>query len=216
MKNKKHLKQYLYELFWIFFIGCFLGVVIESIWCLVTRGYYESRSGLIYGPFNLVYGFGALLMTIGIVPIKHKSNPTIFFWGFIIGTIFEYSCSYLQQQWFGTISWDYTHLPFSFNGRVNLIYSCFWGLLTLGWIKYIYPCLVFKIRKIPKRIGKILTCFLLLFIIFDTTISALALERQSERRQDLLPTTKLDVLLDTYYPDERLSQVYPNMIITNE
>ena len=216
MKNKQHLNQFMYELFWIFFIGCFLGVVIESIWCLVTRGYYESRSGLIYGPFNLVYGFGVLLMTIGIVPIKHQSNPIIFFFGFIIGTIFEYCCSYLQQQWFGTISWDYTHLPFSFNGRVNLIYSCFWGLLTLGWIKYIYPWVVYQIKKIPKKIGKILTCFLLLFMIFNTTISALALERQSERRQDAFPTTQLDILLDTYYPDERLSKVYPNMIITDE
>lgn len=70
MKNKQHLNQFMYELFWIFFIGCFLGVVIESIWCLVTRGYYESRSGLIYGPFNLVYGFGVLLMTIGIVQLN--------------------------------------------------------------------------------------------------------------------------------------------------
>ena len=216
MKNKKHLKQYWYELFWIFFIGCFLGVVIESIWCLVTRGYYESRSGLIYGPFNLVYGFGVLLITIGIVPIKHKSNPIIFFFGFIIGSIFEYCCSYLQQRWFGTISWDYTHLPFNFNGRVNLIYSCFWGLLTLGWIKYIYPLVVYQIKKIPKKIGKILMRFLLLFIIFNTTISALALGRQSERRQELLPTNKIDILLDTYYPDERLSKIYPNMIITDE
>lgn len=48
-----------YKLFWIFFIGCFLGVVIETIWCLITRGHYESRTGLIYGPLNLVYGFGA-------------------------------------------------------------------------------------------------------------------------------------------------------------
>ena len=82
--SKKHLGQLFYELFWIFFIGCFLGVVIESIWCVLTRGYYESRSGLIYGPFNLIYGFGALLMTIGLNPLQHKKDKTIFFFGFIV------------------------------------------------------------------------------------------------------------------------------------
>lgn len=45
-----------YKLFWIFFVGCFLGVVIETLYCLVTRHRFESRQGLIYGPFNLVYG----------------------------------------------------------------------------------------------------------------------------------------------------------------
>ena len=89
MMSKKHLGQLFYELFWIFFIGCFLGVVIESIWCVLTRGYYESRSGLIYGPFNLIYGFGALLMTIGLNPLQHKKDKTIFFFGFMIGTVFE-------------------------------------------------------------------------------------------------------------------------------
>jgi|GEM_PF-4663813 len=55
-----------YKLFWIFFVGCFLGVVIETLYCLVTRHHFESRQGLIYGPFNLVYGLGALAMTLGL------------------------------------------------------------------------------------------------------------------------------------------------------
>ena len=51
-----------YKLFWVFFIGCFAGVVLETIYCLIQRGHYESRVGLIYGPFNLVYGIGALCL----------------------------------------------------------------------------------------------------------------------------------------------------------
>ncbi|MFQ6896687.1 MAG: putative ABC transporter permease [Turicibacter sp.] len=214
--SKKHLGQLFYELFWIFFIGCFLGVVIESIWCVLTRGYYESRSGLIYGPFNLIYGFGALLMTIGLNPLQHKKNKTIFFFGFMIGTVFEYICSYFQELWFGTVSWDYSHFLFNLNGRVNLLYSCFWGLLSLAWMKWMYPYLLIEIRKIPKKIGHLLAIFLLIFIIFDSAISALALERQAERRHDVPATTQLDTFLDYHYPDERLLKIYPNMIITSE
>ncbi|MFR5795770.1 MAG: hypothetical protein ACLUI3_09665, partial [Christensenellales bacterium] len=32
-----------YKLFWVFFIGCFAGVVLETIYCLIQRGHYESR-----------------------------------------------------------------------------------------------------------------------------------------------------------------------------
>ena len=46
-----------YKLFWVFFIGSFLGVVIEVLFCLATQHRLESRTGLVYGPFNLVYGF---------------------------------------------------------------------------------------------------------------------------------------------------------------
>ena len=54
-----------YKLFWVFFIGCFVGVVIEVLFCIfVTEHRYESRQGLIYGPFNPVYGFGAVAMTL--------------------------------------------------------------------------------------------------------------------------------------------------------
>ena len=52
-----------YKLFWVFFIGCFLGVVVETLFYLVTEFRFTNRTGLLYGPFNLVYGFGALLMT---------------------------------------------------------------------------------------------------------------------------------------------------------
>ena len=51
-----------YKLFWVFLIGCFLGVIIELIWCAVLYQKFESRAGLIYGPFNPVYGFGALVL----------------------------------------------------------------------------------------------------------------------------------------------------------
>ncbi|MBQ8333199.1 MAG: hypothetical protein IJX93_05440, partial [Clostridia bacterium] len=49
-----------YKLFWVFTIGCFIGVVIETFWCLLRYRKLESRKGLVWGPFNLVYGFGAL------------------------------------------------------------------------------------------------------------------------------------------------------------
>lgn len=52
-----------YKLLLVCFIGSFAGVVVELLWCLLRHGYLESRSGLVYGPFNLLYGAGAVALT---------------------------------------------------------------------------------------------------------------------------------------------------------
>ena len=41
-----------YKLFWIFLIGCVVGYVVEMLWCYIKMGYFESRQGLVYGPFS--------------------------------------------------------------------------------------------------------------------------------------------------------------------
>lgn len=201
-----------FNLFWLFFIASFLGVVIESLWCILTRGMYESRSGLIYGPFNLIYGFGAVIMTLCLHPIRYKSDQVIFFGGFLIGSIFEYICSYVQQQWFGTVSWDYSHFWFNLDGRINLLYSCFWGLLAIAWIRWFSPKILSWIQLIPHSCKHCLTWLLVCFMVFNTVISAVALNRQTERRECIPANNAFELLIDQLYPDERLAQIYPNMI----
>ena len=201
-----------YQLFWIFFIGCFLGVVIETLWCLLTRHHYESRTGLIYGPFNLVYGFGALFMTLGLNWLSKKRDAWIFLGGVVIGSVFEYLCSWIQETLFGTVSWQYDKMPFNLNGRINLLYSLVWGALALVWVKGIYPLMCRAISRIPNQIGKPLTWVLLVFMVLNSAISGLAVARMSARREGAAPTTAIESFLDRHYPDERLEKIYPNMV----
>ena len=85
-----------YKLFWVFFIGCFAGVVLETIYCLIQRGHYESRVGLIYGPFNLVYGVGALCLSGALYRFRNRGRVFSFVGGFIVGSVVEYACSWFQ------------------------------------------------------------------------------------------------------------------------
>ncbi len=205
-----------YKLFWIFFIGSFVGVVVELIFCFITRGHFESRSGLVYGPFNLVYGFGALFMTLGLAWLAKRGNFVIFLGGFAIGSIWEYVCSFVQESMFGTVSWEYSAQPFNLNGRISLLYSCFWGLLALAWIKWLYPFLSRLIERIPNRLGIILTWVLFVFMIFNTVVSALALHRMEERRDGIPATTAMQQILDERFPDERMNRIYANMQVVTE
>lgn len=205
-----------YKIFWVFFIGCILGVVIETLWCLVTRFKLESRSGLIYGPFNLVYGFGAVAITLSLYWLFNKRDLWIFSGGVIVGGAYEYLCSWMQEKIFGTVSWEYSQMAFNLNGRINLLYCFFWGILALIWVKQLYPVMSKWIERIPNRIGAILTWILLGFMIFNTTISGLVVERQTERREGIQATTSLDIYLDKHYPDDVLRRIYPNMIYVYE
>ena len=60
MGNKKVLQE-LIIIFWIFMIGSIIGYLVEMAVALVQKGCFESRQGLLYGPFTPVYGAGAVL-----------------------------------------------------------------------------------------------------------------------------------------------------------
>lgn len=150
----------LYKLLLICFVGSFAGVVIEMLWCLITNGYIESRSGLVYGPFNLLYGVGAVALTVCLYTFRNRGAWISFLGGMIVGSVVEYICSWGQELIFGSRSWDYSHMPFNINGRICLLYSVFWGFLGVLWIKNIYPRMAKWILKIPNRIGKIATWLL--------------------------------------------------------
>ncbi len=61
----------IYKILIISYIGSFLGVITEMLWCLLIGGYVESRAGLVYGPFNLLYGAGAVAMTLALYSFRN-------------------------------------------------------------------------------------------------------------------------------------------------
>ncbi len=199
------------KLFWIFMIGCFFGVVLETVVCLIDYGVLQNRSGVIYGPFNPVYGVGAVLMTVLLYKTAKKGDGRVFFASAFIGGGFEYALSFLQERIFGTVSWDYSYMLLDINGRTNIPYMLFWGLLGVLWMKRIFPLLSALIEKVPKRWGTPLTWVFAVFMLWNMSISALAVDRQSQRRIGLPPKNSLQVFLDKQYPDQMLEDIFPSM-----
>ena len=205
-----------YKLFLVLFIGSFVGVVVESIWCILKNGYLESRAGLIYGPFNLVYGFGALVLTLALYRFRHRSWPHAFLGGFLVGSTVEYVCSFVQELIFGTTSWDYSGMPFNLNGRICLLYSAFWGLLGILWIKDLYPRLSKGIMRIPNRFGKPVVWILCIFMIFNSIMSCVTVIRWCERLEGKEPSNGFETYLDRQYPNEQMEKIYANMIFAQD
>ena len=134
----------------------------------------------------------------------------LLFAGAIMGGALEYLCSFFQEIFFGTISWDYSKFLFNLNGRICLLYCIYWGIIGVAFLKVVYPWLQKIEPLIYKKSIRVLTVFLILFMTFDITISALAANRQQERRQNIEPKNDLDVFLDNTYPDELLDRIYNN------
>lgn len=198
------------KIFWLFLIGSFLGCIFEMINHFIHYGNLVSRSGLIYGPFNPVYGFGVVIFVLFLSKIK--SPILLFLGGMLLGGGFEYMCSLIQEKVFGTISWDYSHQFFNIGGRTSLKYMLIWGVLALIFMKFIYPILSNLIEKIPINIGNVLTLILIVFMIINIIISIIACLRQSERSLGKDPSNKVEVFLDKHYPDERLNRIFENHV----
>lgn len=206
-----------YKLFAIFVIGSILGVYYEQILHLVKTYIatgdivWESRRGVIYGPFNPLYGFGLALMTYFLAHHKRPIYVT-FLYAALLGGAVEYLISFLQETFIGTVSWDYSDLFLNINGRTTIPLMVFWGLSGMLLVRVVYPYISKLIEAIPYKIGKTISIVLIIFLSIDCLISWTALFRQDLRRNNIEPYTVVGELYDKYYTDEFLSKYYPNMV----
>lgn len=204
------------KLFFIFLIGSVFGAIYEDIYVYFStlyatgHGEWMVHRGVIYGPFNVIYGFGAALMCWLLLRKKY-SNGQIFLYSALLGGIVEYLLSFFQELVIGTRSWDYSGYFLNFNGRTTLPIMALWGAMGLLLVKVIYPRLSLLIERIPSRVGETIFWVLLIFMIFDMLISWSALFRQTLRHNNVPSKTPIGKFFDAVYPDSRLEKAYPNM-----
>ena len=233
--NKKKFTIFEYDIWRIlqyFIIYSFVGYIIETLFGLLTKGVLESRQSMLYGPFCCIYGLGAVFL-LCIPKGAKKNNWTLFIAGFIIGSIVEYIVSWIGECIFHIKWWDYSNYPLNLNGRICIIYSIFWGILTICLNKVINPTVDRIIEKIPLKILKILTVSLIIFISIDFAITGFALKMFSTR---VIYNNNLEVqgaeeyyeqylniyqknegvrsFVDKYFSDEKMLKTFPNVKVT--
>lgn len=198
--------------FWIFMITSFFGFVVETIWCLLRNKKIESRKGLIYEHLIPIYGLTGVLLVFIIKLLNLSGIYQVFFVGVIISTIVEYISSLLQEKIFCTKSWNYTDFPLNFNGRVNMVYSILFGLISVIFYKIILiPFVKFYFKLKLNKFLIIISIFIALFFIYDCIISCIAVYRMKERKYNKVKDNRFWSYIDNKYTDEYLNKVYANM-----
>lgn len=201
------MKEFTYY-FWTFMLGAFAGVIMETIWCAIKNHHIESRKGLIFGPFNPLYGFATVALSLTINSVSNHTTGSIFIIGVVVASIIEYLCSFWQEKILGTLSWNYKDFKYNLKGRINLVYSLAWGALTVYWYKELMPLIEGAMPFFYEH--TVLTISTFIFILVDCIISLLAGIRRKQRKEKIYAKTKLEKHFDYFYNDEFMEKVYPN------
>lgn len=214
--NAGHSPLTLYWVFWLFLIAGVVGDLVEVVFWLVTRGELTSRSSLLYGQFSIVWGAGAVLLTLVFRRMDQSSTARIFLTGTALGGVYEYICSLIQELLFGACFWDYRHLPLNLNGRVNLVFCLFWGAAAVLWVRTVCPALCRLVGRIPREQGRRIAMGAAAFLMFSTVVTTAALGRMERRREGEPALGAVSRFLDAAFPDGVLHARYPNMGILSE
>lgn len=217
-----------------FIIYSVVGYLIETVFSIITKGTWESRQSFLYGPFCAIYGLGASIMIIFLHKYTKKYN-TLFFGGFIIGSIIEYLVSLLGELILGVKWWDYSNMPLNINGRVCVYFSIFWGFLALYLIASFNPKVDRFINYVKKKISlwilKILTLSVTIILFVDCIITSIAMsfflirmvaqndlnvpnkEIVMQKYEEIYSDEKQADFIYKYWGDRKMIRTFPNVKI---
>ena len=141
----------LFNLFWIFVIASFIGLVGETIVSTFMDGFVKNRAGLVWGPFSPLYGLGAVLMTIALNDFKGRSTLLIFTVAAAVGGGLEFVAGWFWKNFFGIVAWSYVDQPLNFGGYTCVGMMIVWGLAGVAWVRAGIPLTMRIIDLIPPQ-----------------------------------------------------------------
>ena len=225
ISGRGYIELNFFNLFWVFVVCCFLGLVLETIWhfVVVEPGVYQDRAGLLFGPFSPIYGFGAVLMTVFLNRLWDNNPIWIFLASAVIGTLFEYATAVFMQTGFGAVSWDYSNvtifgLPDPIvalsDGHVSTMFACMWGALGLVWIKWCLPRLLKLINLIPWKLRYSLTTVCALLMLVNGVMTLQSLDCWFERLSGQAAVTPIEQFYAEHFDNEYMQHRFQSMTIT--
>ena len=226
LEGKGYIELNFFNLFWVFVICCFLGLIIETVYhfAVVVPGEIQDRAGLLFGPFSPIYGFGAVLMTVALNRF-YKANPVIIFVvSAVIGGLFEAATAWFMEMGFGAVAWDYSGstifglfpdpIAVLFGGRTSTLFMCMWGALGFVWIKVCLPWLLKLINLIPWKIRYSFTTICAVLMLVNGVMTLEALDCWFERLSGIPQTTPVEQFYAEHYDNDYMAHRFESMTIT--
>lgn len=200
------------KIFIFFLIGCLLGTYYEEILNFIKTENWQTRQGLIYGPFSPIYGVGIAIFVIFLGKNNDKRNVWMtLLLAALIGGITEYMTSLIADKIFGVEFWNYKGMFLNINGRTTIPFMIGWGLGGTFLMKIVYPFISKWVEKIPFKVGNIIYYVVFVFILIDVIITYTVLGRMAMRDKGEKPYTFIGEIYDKIYDDEYLYKKFPIM-----
>ena len=141
---KTEIQGALARYFLFFVLYSVLGWLYEVFLEVVVYRWGFSNRGVLFGPYCVIYGVGALIILFALGPLKRTPirigrvsiTPVLVFLGIVVlTTALELLGSYIMEYTHGTWQWDYRHYAFNFEGRIALNPSIRFGI---GGMVFLY------------------------------------------------------------------------------
>lgn len=169
---KANIRKKLSEYFLYFMMYSVIGWIYEVFLEVVVYRWGFSNRGVLYGPYCIVYGFGALILMLCLGKLREKRiflgkipvTPILVFIGIVlITTAIELAASYVMEFTQGEWLWDYRRFAFNFEGRIALNPSIRFGIGGMIFLYLLQP--VFKKLTVKMSNKTLYTVSLILSIL---------------------------------------------------
>lgn len=181
--------------FWLFFIGSFLGVLIEGVFCLIAKGRWETHVVTMWGHFNILYGAGAVLFYICAIRLKNRTIWLRSFCIMCIATVLELLCGLYLHNILGMKAWDYSTCFLNYKGIICPTFAFGWGVAAFA-----FCCVVHSIDRVLCRCrgkGWRIACFCLsLFMAVNLALTAVSIHRWSDRYYGFTAVNSIETFID--------------------
>lgn len=159
-----------------FILFSIFGYISEFIYCGV-RGKKSGKA--LRGPYCPIYGVGGLL----IMSIVNNTDNIfiVYFLGMILSSFTEYTLSVILELIFKTRWWDYSKRKFNINGRICLLNSLFFGVLSVLVYLFYKPFKEYAINLLGDKIFIITIIIISLIMLIDaifTILEAIELKKR--------------------------------------
>ena len=154
-----------------FLIFSVLGFIMESVVYKVSGS--NSHSGVLLGPYTLVYGIGGLLVILinnylQKIPMNNILKLIVLFICFtLICTFVEYIIGNLIHYIFDIDKWNYTSHKYHFGKYICLDLALTWGILALIIIKILKPFIDKMLLIIPNNATIIIFIILIIDLLYN-------------------------------------------------
>ncbi|MEG2460207.1 MAG: putative ABC transporter permease [Clostridia bacterium] len=154
------------KIIYFFVAGTLGGFVIETLFKILTNKENVS-SGLLNGPFCILYGIGTAFMSVMLT--KYKDNIWLLFINSALWlSLFEFITGIVLEKVYKTKLWDYTGMFLSIGGKVCFTFTLIWGVLGVVYIKLILPVLTFIYTNANPLFINAIISTIFIIIVIDT------------------------------------------------
>lgn len=199
-----------YQLVIIFTVASISGLILETFWVAIDMGIWQSRYGMVWGPFSPLYGFGAVILTLALWKLRKQPLWVIFAVSLVLGSCLEQFAGSVMEDGFHVTSWTYSHLPDAITQYVSLRMSVIWGILGCVWCRWVMPVTIYYIGEPSHTVRVAVTWLLTGFLVADGIMTLYVAVRKDARDQGIPPANAIERYIDVRYDDSFMSQRFEN------